>query len=715
MLRETQKELLMIHLLTSIILIFCLAVSAFAQSVKQAAQTQKALADAADRGQPVPTDMTVKNNVNAQAVLIPQIDARRIFGKEIADNYAVIEVNVGNKSANSALIIHGVFIDYSGWALSGSRNSQPSNSINGIQQNPFASFQTRTNTNHVASEEYRIVRGQLEDAQLWTKRAWTMRLLNLAGSLASAYSFSLSEQGILKGINQFSGVFVPGFREAWPDNTPQQLKAISDYGFRTNKVIPKESAEIIVCFFPIDRFLTPGFKKLYLKSPALFFAPFNMLIDKTIRKDVEEVLGKNFGTDLTLQQLKESLPCYLHVKQLVRDPHPQGGLGLQSALDSSADELCMAQFGLTKDANGQLKATASNSAEFKKFFVLDYISQTSLNSVSVTIDGAMTLDTSSMVAKVESIKFDAADNCADDQQPCFWSDMTSDGGTRTGSISGAYLTGGTVEIVEAKQLGLTDLTTVYEGSSDETLNFSFKLSKAVPTGSKLHFKIIKPVLGAAALNGKTTSSRTLEYAVGGPVVSDTGFEPASVPVSAAGTAGAEKVTLTLEGKGFTAAPLSPGVKLHPPSGNDVNISDTVDAAASSASKLVFRIPVNRLTTAGCWKIVATFGDKQPVNMPDKKGTILVLPTLVESVTLKGNVITVTGTGLDATDCGEIPITFTLVNNGQSKPLQKDASSTKETVKFAQPVDTDKTWKLKAVLGGKELTKNPLTLTVPATP
>src|SRR5262249_46359290 len=154
-------------------------------------------------------------------------------------------------------------------------------------------------------EEYRVVRGQMLDANNWTKRAWTMRVLTFAASLASAYSFSLKETGIIKGLEAFGGVGVPGFKEVWPDSTIEQLNNISDFGYRTNRAIPKQGAEIIVAFFPIERFLTPGFKNLYLKSPALFFAPLQMLVDRKVQKDVAAALELGIGD---VEGLRRSLP-----------------------------------------------------------------------------------------------------------------------------------------------------------------------------------------------------------------------------------------------------------------------------------------------------------------------------------------------------------------------------------------------------------------------
>src|SRR5947207_11913867 len=107
------------RILTILLFAVCLSVTTFAQEDAKTAKAKAALKKAADKAPELSTRINVSTNVHAQAVLIPQVDARRIFGKEIAEHYAVIEVNVGNKSSDAALIIQGVFIDYSNWALRG--------------------------------------------------------------------------------------------------------------------------------------------------------------------------------------------------------------------------------------------------------------------------------------------------------------------------------------------------------------------------------------------------------------------------------------------------------------------------------------------------------------------------------------------------------------------------------------------------------------------
>jgi hypothetical protein len=679
------------RLFTSLVLTVCFYCTVFPQT-KQEAQSQKMLDSAAGNGKEMVTQITVRNNVSAQAVLIPQTDARRIFGKEIAEHYAVIEVNIGNKSPDSALIVHGVFIDYSRWALSGFNQQGQSLTVGGAPAKPFEAFQSSTSSNQVASEEYRVVRGQLQNARLFSGRSWTMRALELAADIATAYPFGLSARE-LKYFGVFSGNLVPGIEKLWPEDTEAQLLRISDYGYRTNKVIPKESAEIVVCFFPIGRFLTPGFAKLFLKKPALFFAPLQMLADKRLEKDVR-ILLNSLDSELDRDELAKAMPCYVRiVRETDFADQPDS---LREQVNKSATNVCLAKFGLTRDPKNNNKinligtpnslAYKASADKFALFLALDFISHMSLNSVTVTVDGAMTIDTSSMAPKVESVKFDAVDHCGGDQTPCFWSDLAADTGIRTGTIVGSYLTGGTIEL-EEKDLGF-DVATVHEGSSDQMLNFSFKLTRPIPTGTKIHFKVTKPVYGVAALNAKTLDSKELEYIVNGPVISDVTYN-----------ASAQTITIT-----GANPPASMIVKVRPPEGKgggDVVLQK--DAPNSTATTFVYAIPPT-LTPGGCWTLLAFVDTTQPVGTPAGKITFPGGVTLDDAATFSGSKITLKGKGLDSTDCGTVPLAFTVLDQtGNSVKFDKDsgATATQASLSVSEGTPTNK-WTVKVTFDGKPL-------------
>jgi hypothetical protein len=684
------------RMLTSLALMVCFWCTVFAQTNRQGEQTQKTLADAANNGKAVPTDTTVKHNVNAQAVLIPQTDARRIFGKEIANHYAVIEVNVGNKSPDAALIIHGIFMDYGGWAMSGSTDQGQPTTIASAPGKPFELFQSSTSPNQVASEEYRVVRDQLLNARLYSGRSWTMRALELAADIATAYPFGLSARE-LKYFGVFSGNLVPGIEKLWPEETEAQLLRISDYGYRTNKVIPKESAEIVVCFFPIGRFLTPGFAHLFLKKPALFFAPLQMFADKTLKQETTALLN-TIDSKLDRDDLAQAMPCYL---RLVRETDFGANAvkgTLREQVSKAGIDTCLHQFGLTRDTHDNTKIdlmgapnciSEDTEKKFGNFLALDFISHMSLNSVTVTVDGAMTVDTSSMVPKVDSVKFDSVDPCGSDEMLCFWSDLTVQTGTRTGAILGSYLTNGTIEIVE-KDLGLKDVMTVHEGSSDQVLNFSFKLTQPIPAGIKIHFKVTKPVMGVAALNAKTLESKLLEYVV-----------LAKETITVSSQFDQANSTLTLTSDKFASAPSTMAFTLHPPSGADVPL---VVGPTSTDKAFVFKVPAT--TTFGCWKVVVSIG-KEPVSVLD-----LALPPTVKKATLDASdasakKIKIEGEGLNSVDCQGETLSFTLVNAaGKAFPLvtlDKPVPEDGKSLKFALPLPAaaaNTSWKVKVTFDGK---------------
>lgn len=103
----------------------------------------------------------VIDNVQVEAVLLPASVSRKVFGKEIGNNYAAVELTVSNHSTIASFIVDTIFIDYSDWALSGSAYLQSLRVGGSPASSPRLPSQARTNPNQIASVEYRAVRGEL--------------------------------------------------------------------------------------------------------------------------------------------------------------------------------------------------------------------------------------------------------------------------------------------------------------------------------------------------------------------------------------------------------------------------------------------------------------------------------------------------------------------------------------------------------------------------
>lgn len=430
--------------------------------------------DTSKQAVPLNTDLTVLGNVTAQAVLIPRKIAKAVFGGKIADEYAVVQLTINNKSSDAALIVQGVYIDYSRWALAGGGiSSQPC--AEASSTNPMSKYINCTQSSQVASEEYRIVRGQALNAQTWTLRNGIVRGLTLAGSVAAAYAFTVSGTKYPKVVSGATGTFIPGLGTFWPDQTIDQINRISDLGYQTNKVISKQGSDIIVCFFPIDRFLTRGFRELFLKYPALFFAPYEMLVDKKVQGEVFKVAPKSIFGGFSLDVLTGGLSCYHRVKEKEQAAR-------QDATKDGKKESEVLQAAELARKNEETSCVIDD----KMVTALDGLGSVSLNTIRVVVDGVMTVDTTTMRAKIDKVVIDK-----ETAQNTWTVTGSATGPTITGTITGSYLTSGTPVIQEAKADQITNVQAVTEGSNDQTLKFSFVLGKSLSTGDHLTFVVEK--------------------------------------------------------------------------------------------------------------------------------------------------------------------------------------------------------------------------------
>ncbi len=685
------------RILTSLLLTICFCSIAFAQDDTKTAKSKSTLKKVAEKAPELSTRINVSTNVHAQAVLIPQVDARRIFGKEIAEHYAVIEVNVGNKSSDAALIIQGVFIDYSHWALRGGGGLN----LGDNQPEPDP-FQASTKKDQVASEEYRVVRSQLLDAKMWSKRNWTMRLLTLAGNLAGAYPFPIASKSFQRELTTFAGVFVPGVNEAWPDGTIQQLNNISDFGFQSNKLIPKQGSDIIVCFFPIERFLTPGFRKLYLKSPAIFFSPLQMLADKEALSEVAKYLNLGIAKD-EAQNLHDALGCYMAVS--IWETTNKKSPDFQQCLSDYSLEITSEGDG--KNENGTVAFKHPIVDADKKasaFRKLDFINHVSLNSVVVTIDGVMSVDTTAIPGKIDILDFDKVAKCGDDKEPCFWAAPDVGNGVRTGVIHGSYLTGGSLAIAEANDLGIT-VTTVSENASDQAIHFSLKLTKPVPRKIEgeptiLHFTIKKPKPGSTSEKPQTLDSLAFEYPLGyapNPMITE---------VTQSGT------ELTIAGKDLIRETNdSRVVTLHSPSGDEIE-GKLTDSSTSS------RLVVTNLADAkepGCWFVTVEINKVVYPPAGSKCFCFFVKPSpKLESAVRQKDKMQIIVKGSDLIDtglCNKGPkLIFKLVNAAGTVKLVSGVPdpSGENAVVTLLPEAKEGTWTLKVFLNADEAASVKLT-------
>jgi hypothetical protein len=720
------------------------------------AQPQTATGLTGNQGIPLKADLTVKGNVSVQAVLIPYEIGRRVFGKEIAKKYAIVQLTINNRSADAALIVQGAFIDYHDWALAGLTHSDPNSQqtcVDGTEQEVIKDTtkvqspnQACTVPSQVASVESRIARGELLDSQPWTARNLFVNGLALLGSVASAYTFSIKQQGYIKGIAAFNGTAVPGLGVFLPDGTVGQLNRISDFGYQTNKVISKQGSDIIVCFFPIDRFLTPGFKKIFLYEPALLLSPYQVLLDRSSRErifeprfnhvsvnpnDMLSELGVN--NEEQRKHLASVLPCFL---TLSRAPSADStNPAANSPNDGTVPTTRSKESDSTKPPtsspdDGNAPAAASKASDSSKALtaldevMLNYAYSCKPGNPTATAGqtpskdqpqesaGVITLPKPSvddlallmtigkvslnsirvvvdgiMTVEVGAIpaKIDSVEFDDGNNNVALWTTP----GVKKGTIKGLYLTGGKLTIAEAAKLGITQITMTTDGSTDQALRFSFNVSKPVPVGEKLTFVVSKTDSKDAT---KTVDSMSyvfvVSYTLGQPTITKVVYTD-------------NKITVT--GTGFADTTLSPlKVVLHPSSGgSDATVKP---ATTSTQTEIDFDAPL-ALKDPGCWEVKVTVGT---TSAPSGNSSFPVLPVpTIKTATRVGKppkTAEVTGSGfVDTSSCDGSAIAFQLLEDKSGAvPVPVKATITKGvTATFDLPAAAAKagsSWSVQVLLG-----------------
>lgn len=645
-----------------------------APSAPDKEEAQKLLEEASKGGYKLRTRLDVDSNVDVKSVVIPFEVAKRVFGKHVAERHIVVQLAISNSSPTAAFILHSAYIDFSNFG------QVPTTGFAALLGGAAVSGPGRAGsaTSQISSVEGRVARGQLLDAQLTTGRNITMRVLTTLGSVAAGYSFSFAEVGIAKGIAAFNGNVVPGMAAAWPDSTVAQLNRISDFGYQTNKLVPRQAADIVVCFFPIANFLTPGFQNVFRKAPAILFTPLQVLNDKTVNKLLAQNLVLN---QEQLNQAKEVLPCFQLLRTVLQiQPDAEKASRVSSLGGTSAD----LQKRLLQECWGTLENNPKGLSQ------LLFLQSLSFDNILIKIDGAMAVDTREVPARIGEVKFEG-----DEKSPVFWAEL----GVKKAEIDGSYLSNGIVKILEDKELGIAEVAVDHENSTDKSLKFSFKTSKPIASGTKLSF-VVERKYKADAKTESVIESQKFEYVVGYVMVG-----PSVTKVKQ------EASTVTAEGANFLDLPPDNPFKVS--LNNNPNAQGkTIPVTPKTRTEKQFSFDVPDDAPSGCWALRVSVGVMAAVDVTTK---IAKLPDskLKGEPKLEGNTLTAGGDELiDTADCGGALEFRAKTASGATIVLKPKTLEIKKVV-FELPEELRKVkWTLELWQGKREM-KPALAITPPA--
>lgn len=585
----------------------------------------KAIKHAESQGLEINATINVADSVSVKAVLLPPSVCRNIFGKRIGDSYVAILLNVSNLSRDASLIVHSISIDYRGWALSGAQGS-PGES--GKSTNRWEAPSTKY---HVSSIESRVARGELLHAQPWTARNIVVRSSQLVGSIAAAYAFSINEPGIVRGIAAFGGQVVPATQSFWPDSTIGQMNRINDFGFQVNKIVPKDSSEVTVAFFPMERLFTAKMKELFKKDPAAFFLPRAPLFDPSVKGPLWPTLLESAGVSgaITRKHLFDAQLIRYEVEQ--RIDYESVTTDVSNKRRSEIEHDVVQRWGMTME-------TFQNGEQ-----LLALLDRLSLSNVKLVVGGTMTVDIDTVAAVIESVEMDDGNS-----NPLVWLEP----GERVGTLRGRFLSGGEISIENTASFGVT-VDTLKEGATDRELRFRMKTQKPLKQDTKLTYRVTKK-----DKNGRSVESKPFVFAVM--------WEPPAVPIIKEIKRSDDKVTIA--GSSFFSpveAPLT--VSLRPlgnPTAKEVAVGPQYVTIANSRLIEIDVAPL-KLPPA-CWVPVVSVGSVQALS--SEIAPILQVATpRISSVSrmVDGKRLRILGDDLvDLKDCGA-PL-HVYVKRGKSK-------------------------------------------------
>ena len=291
---------------------------------------------------PIQTTATIGANVSIEAGLMPPTVAMKVFGRELGNTYGVFLLTISNHSADAALIVQSIFIDYSQWSLAGCK------AFSNIPGPTFPSYQAASTPCQSASAEQSALRALLAFDQTWSWRNQLIRYLTTAGAIASGFVWRAGPtSNFSKYVSTITGTVIPAISVALPDDYIDRLNLLNDSGFRVNTIVPKQASAVMVAFFPLDKFLTPSLRKYFLKNPSLFFSPNLLLMENESRAGLLSALRRVITKDQ-----------YHALAISAGDPNPDGTPGNPNESAGNPD----------RSANKVLKVDWANGVDWSPKF-----------------------------------------------------------------------------------------------------------------------------------------------------------------------------------------------------------------------------------------------------------------------------------------------------------------------------------------------------------
>ncbi len=266
---------------------------------------------------------SVRENIRVYVSVMDPKTVSDVFGKRIAERFVAIQVTIANKNPEYQFLIHDVSLDLT--KVFPENSSFLPKKVSAAerelcQSRRQKSAQERERCQQIADvDEYKyelsslelsLLRGVAEKGQGQDKRNKILRIFEAVGTIAAGVlgvaSFGPS---YAESVAFFNGPVTSAYRNAFPDYTINQMNRLSDSAYKSNTLVPKQQAKVMVAFIPQNIFLSRDQQKLFWKDPTMLFTDPSLGDKQVDFRRTEAVVRGDFIVEL------DNLPVSLVVVQ----------------------------------------------------------------------------------------------------------------------------------------------------------------------------------------------------------------------------------------------------------------------------------------------------------------------------------------------------------------------------------------------------------------
>jgi hypothetical protein len=283
------------------------------------------------------TQPTLQKDVKVYVSVMDPATVADVFGRRIGDRFVAIQITITNQSKDFQLLIHDVSLDLRKIYFPESttipqdikeelecernakkerRDAAGNDGRRGERENKGRRNDEQCysrNRFEISSLELSLLRGVAEKGQGQDPRNKILRLFRGVGTVAAGLigvaSFGPS---YAESVAVFNGPVLSAYMDTFPDYTINQLNRLNDSAYKSNSLVPKQQAKVLVAFIPQLMFMNKKQRKLFKSDPLTLavgkeidFRRAEALVDGAFITELEDMPPMVSGVQIERAELEK--------------------------------------------------------------------------------------------------------------------------------------------------------------------------------------------------------------------------------------------------------------------------------------------------------------------------------------------------------------------------------------------------------------------------